>query len=67
MLLICILHSSILQTFLSSISSLVLPYLLAVFLFILHVLPLLSVFQGKTHPAPSARPFGAMRRLELWY
>lgn len=37
------------------------------FLFILHVLPLFRVFQGKTHPAPSARPFGAMRRLELWY
>ena len=30
-------------------------------------LSLLRVFQGKTHPAPSARPFGAMRRLELWY
>ena len=37
------------------------------FLFILHALPLLGVFQGKTYPAPSARPFGAMRRLELWY
>ena len=30
-------------------------------------LPPFRVFQGKTHPAPSARPFGAMRRLELWY
>ena len=27
----------------------------------------LRVFLRKTHPAPSARLFGAMRRLELWY
>ena len=27
----------------------------------------LRVFHRKTHPAPSARLFGAMRRLELWY
>ena len=27
----------------------------------------LRVFLRKTYPAPSARPFGAMRRLELWY
>ena len=32
-----------------------------------HLFHSLRVFLRKTHPAPSARPFGAMRRLELWY
>ena len=45
----------------------VLPYFLAVFCSSLPALPPFRVFQGKTHPAPSARPFGAMRCLELWY
>lgn len=43
------------------------PIFLLFFCSSLPALPPLRVFQGKTHPAPSARPFGAMRRLELWY
>ena len=43
------------------------PLLLLAFHLYLSSLPTLRVFQGKTYPAPSARPFGAMRRLELWY
>ena len=43
------------------------PIFLLFFYSSLPVLPPFRVFQGKTHHAPSARPFGAMRRLELWY
>jgi len=72
MLLVCVFRKycelpSVLRASISSISSFVLPYFLAVFCLSLPALPPLRVFQGKTHPAPSARPFGAMRRLELWY
>ena len=42
------------------------PYLSSSVL-LLSSLPPLRVFPRKTHPAPSARFFGAMRRLERWY